>query len=167
MIDRAIRIALAALALVLGGEGPVRAQTSDVAVKAAFMTKFSAFVQGLPASTPLNVCLVGPDGFGSAIERSAATRVVVRRLATVTPSSGCHLVYVTGGARQSVREALAAVAGSPVLTVTDSSAGETRGMIHFVVAGERVRFHVDTLQAERSRLRFSSKLLALAVSVRQ
>ncbi|MCR5874987.1 YfiR family protein [Phenylobacterium sp. J426] len=139
----------------------------DTAVKAAFITKFPAFAQGLPDGGVLNVCIVGQDDFGAAIERAAATRVVVRRLPAVTPASGCHVAYVTGSARQSVREALAAVAGHPVLTITDAGAGGTRGMIHFVVAGERVRFHVDTIQAERSRLQLSSKLLALALSVRR
>ncbi|WP_165842957.1 YfiR family protein [Phenylobacterium deserti] len=156
-----------AFALAAGGAAPAGAQPSDAAIKAAFITKFPAFVQGLPDGAPLNVCIVGPDSFGSAIERSAAVRVVVRRLAVVTPTSGCHVVYATGGARQSVRDALAIVAGAPVLTITDGGAGPTRGMIHFVVAGERVRFHVDTLQASRSHLQLSSKLLALALSVRQ
>jgi hypothetical protein len=167
MTQRAARLLLISLTLVLGVGGPVHAQPMESAVKAAFLTKFPAFVQGLPDGGPLEVCIVGPDAFGASIERSAATRVAVRRLPAVTAASGCHVLYVTGSARQSTRDALAAVAGAPVLTVTDSDAGATRGMIHFVVAGERVRFHVDAVQAERSRLQLSSKILALALSVRQ
>lgn len=160
-------ITATALALAASVGGPAWARPMDSAVKAAFLTKFPPFVLGLPETTPLNVCIVGDDSFGGAIERSAAMPVVVRRLPEVSRSSGCHIVYATGGARQSVRETLAAVAGAPVLTVTDGSADPARGMIHFVLAGERVRFHVDTIQAERSRLRLSSKLLALALSVRR
>lgn len=147
--------------------GAASAQPLESAVKAAFLTKFPAFVQGLPDGSPLNVCVVGDNAFGNAIQRSASVRVVVRRLAAATPADGCHVVYATGSARQSVRETLAALAGAPVLTVTDGDAGPTRGMIHFVVAGERVRFHADSVQAERSRLQLSSKLLALALSVRR
>lgn len=161
------RLGLASLALALCAGVPSRAQPLDSEVKAAFLTRFPAFVQGLPETSPLNVCLVGADSFGNAIERSASVRVAVRRLAAATPASGCHVLYATGGGRQSVRDALAAVAGAPVLTVTDGNAGSPRGMIHFVVAGERVRFHVDTLQAGRSRLQLSSKLMALALSVRR
>lgn len=167
MIGRVGRIGLAALALCASVGAPVRAQPLESAVKAAFLTKFPAFVQGLPEGAPLEVCIVGADEFGSAIERSAATRVAVRRLPAVSAGSGCHVLYVTGSARQSTRDALATVAGAPVLTVTDGDAGPTRGMIHFVVAGERVRFHVDAVQAERSRLQLSSKILALALSVRR
>lgn len=167
MIRRAAHILLAMLALLAGAGGHAHAQPLESAVKAAFLTKFPAFVQGLPDAQPLNVCIVGADGFGAAIERSASVRVAVRRLPAVTAASGCHVLYATGGARQSVRDALAAVAGTPVLTVTDADAGPTRGMIHFVVTGERVRFHVDAVQAERSRLQLSSKILALALSVRR
>jgi hypothetical protein len=166
MFQRAAAILLAA-ALGAAFAAPSQAQPLESAVKAAFLTKFPAFVQGLPDGGSLEVCIVGADGFGEAIERSASRRVVVRRLSAVSATSGCHVLYATSGARQSPREALAAVAGVPVLTVTDADAGATRGMIHFVVAGERVRFHVDNVQAERSRLQLSSKLLAIALSVRR
>lgn len=166
MIRVAVRIAGIVGPLLLLS-GAASAQPLETAVKAAFLTKFPAFVHGLPQGSPLNVCVVGADRFGTAIERSASVRVVVRRLAAVAPGDGCHVVYATGSARQSVRETLAALAGAPVLTVTDSDAGGARGMIHFVVAGERVRFHADSVQAARSRLQMSSKLLALALSVRR
>ena len=161
------RLLLAVLALLASAGAPARAQPLDTAVKAAFLTKFPAFVHGLPEGSPLSVCIVGADNFGGAVQRGATSPVTVRRLAAITPTAGCHVAYLTGSSRQSVREALAAVAGAPVLTVTDSDAGPTRGMIHFVVAGERVRFHVDAAQAERSRLQMSSKVLALALSVRR
>jgi hypothetical protein len=40
-------------------------------------------------------------------------------------------------------------------------------MIHFVVAQGRVRFHIDEAAAVRSGLTINSRLLALALSVRQ
>jgi hypothetical protein len=39
-------------------------------------------------------------------------------------------------------------------------------MIHFQVAQSRVRFHIDDRAAAESKLDISSKLLALALSVR-
>lgn len=169
MAGGALQFAFAAAvaALALAAPAGARAQDLEAAVKAAFLTRFPTFVTGLPAANELQVCMVGEDPFGRAVERSAAGRVAVRRLAAVNANSGCHVLFVTGSARQSVREALDAVAGARVLTVTDSAAGQTRGMIHFVVAAERVRFHIDTVQARRSNLQMSSKLLALALSVRR
>jgi hypothetical protein len=55
-----------------------------------------------------------------------------------------------------------------VLTVTDASTdGRVRGMIHFVVVDNRVRFHIDQVRASESGLAISSRLLALALSVRR
>ena len=57
--------------------------------------------------------------------------------------------------------------GKPVLTVTDARSSVRRGMIHFVVVQGRVRFHIDEAAAVRSGLTINSRLLALALSVRQ
>ncbi len=50
--------------------------------------------------------------------------------------------------------------------MTDADMGRAQGMIHFEVADRRVRFRVDAVQAGTARLVISSKLLALALSVR-
>jgi hypothetical protein len=93
--------------------------------------------------------------------------VRVARLAEVDRESGCQVLYAVGSSRQSVPQALQAVRGAPVLTVTDAGRGPTRGMIHFVVFEDRVRFHIDAQQAAQSGLSISSKLLALGLSVKR
>jgi hypothetical protein len=141
-----------------------------MAVKAAFLTKFGAFVTWPAAAAgPLRVCVVGDDAFGAALERAAQEQGSVRvaRLAEVERDSGCQVLYAAGSPRQSVAQALQAVRGAPVLTVTDAGRGATRGMIHFVVFEDRVRFHIDADQAQDCGLAISSKLLALSLSVKR
>ena len=70
-------------------------------------------------------------------------------------------------ARQSIGQSLQAVQGRPVLTVTDARRGDVRGMIHFTLQRDRVRFYVDAGEAQRSGIAISSKLLALAVAVKR
>jgi hypothetical protein len=53
-----------------------------------------------------------------------------------------------------------------VLTVT-GAADAARGIIHFVVTGGRVRFFIDQSAAAQRGLAISSRLLALAVGVKQ
>ena len=84
----------------------------------------------------------------------------------MSAGSGCHILYAAGAGGQSVAAALAAVRGEPVLTVTDSTHGATRGIIHFVVVSERVRFHIDRDAAARNHVNLSSRLLSIALSVR-
>jgi len=55
-----------------------------------------------------------------------------------------------------------------VLTVTDGAGPPgARGIIHFTLKDRRVRFVIDEAQAAERGLSISSRLLALAVSVRQ
>jgi hypothetical protein len=150
---------------------------SEYSVKAAYLYKFAPFVQWPPASLPagarLQVCVVGPDPFGGALEAAVLGQMVgdhkveVRRLARIDRRTACHVMYVRKSAGQSVAEALAAVHGAPVLTVTDAADGDgPRGILHLVVAQKRVRFEVDPGAAAENGLTISSKLLDLALTVR-
>lgn len=174
-----MRRAAGCAAAVAFGLGPVPAagQGLEYPVKAAFLAKFGAFAgwpsAALERARTLKICVVGQDPFGAALERTVQGQSVsgrpleLVRLPHVQRESGCHLLYAAGSDRQSVADTLAAVRGEPVLTVTDAATGGPRGMIHFVVFQDRVRFYVDLGQANRSGVGLSSKLLSLALGVRR
>jgi len=156
---------------------PVAAASLEYPVKANYLVKFAAFVDWpsdafASASSPITVCVLGEDPFGPDLDRAAAAEVVggrhllVRRLSRIDSRSGCQLVYLGKSRTESVSEALAALAGAPVLTVTDEARGGDRGVIHFAITGNRVRFHIDDQSAARAHLSISSRLLSLALSVR-
>jgi hypothetical protein len=151
------------------------AQLSETAVKAAFLPKFARYVEWPPAArlapgTAFGVCTLGGDPFGRLLDEAAAGQrvganpIAVRRIATVQQAGGCHVLFVQGSG---AGRALAALRNQPILTVTDSRNSAARGMVHFAVAGGRVSFHVDDEMAAGSRLTISSRLLAVALSVRQ
>jgi hypothetical protein len=145
----------------------------EYAVKAAFLYKFASFVDWPPGSfetesSPFVLCVVGADPFGGRI-RSAANGqtvgshpIILRQLAKEEPRSNCHAMFVSGSDGKSASEALNSVRGTPTLTVTDSALGPTAGIIHFVIADDRVTFDIDNAAAARNHLVISSKLLALA-----
>lgn len=164
---RLLTATLALLAL------PAAAPPSDVAVKAAFLTKFPAYVAWPAAArprpgAPLQICLLGGDPFGRLIDDAARGQQVdghplqVRRLAAPGLAGGCHVAFVQGG-----NSALQGLQGKPVLTVTDARAGARNGMIHFVIHQGRVRFNIDEAQAAKSGVGISSRLLGIALTVRQ
>ena len=172
-----MRPLLLALALMFGA-GPVQAQPSEDAVKAAFLPRFARYVAwpapALPApGSPFLLCVVGSDPFGRMLDSAAANElidghgVVVRRMPSADRAGGCHLAFVRGAAPQETARLLLALRRQPVLTVTDARAGPQRGMVHFAVVGGRVRFSIDDAQAAERGLAISSRLLALAASVRQ
>ncbi len=150
------------------------APPSEVAVKAAFLTKFPAYVAWPAAArprpgAPLQICLLGGDPFGRLLDEAARGQQVdghplqVRRLGAPATAGGCHIAFVQGSAPA----LLQGLQGKPVLTVTDARAGAPGGMIHFVVHQGRVRFNIDEAQAAKSGVGISSRLLGIALTVRR
>jgi hypothetical protein len=160
--------------LVLVASAPAAAQgASETAVKAAYLVKFGGYVDWpAPQLGPLTLCIVGRDPLGTAIDRAAAGQQVngrpvqVRRITRLDRGSGCAIAFVSGSPAQDVAAALGEVDGAPVLTVTDSRWSDARGIIHFQILRSRVRFHIDEKTAARCKLGVSSKLLAIALTVR-
>jgi len=150
----------------------------EYAVKANFLYKFGPFVDwpatafAGPAS-PFNVCVVGDDPFGAALEEAvrgqtvAGHPAVVRRLAIVSGEPGCHVIYLGRSRIQSPADALKALRGAPILTVTDERQGFSGGVVHFVLKDGRVRFGLDMDTARTNGLTISSKLQGLAVVLRK
>ncbi len=157
---------------------PARAQPTEHAVQAAFIPKFARYVEW-PATTrpaprePFQLCVIGRDPFGGLLDRAAAGEqidgrgVVVRRMADAQTANGCHLAFVRGATQQDTLRLLQLLRAQPVLTITDARAGAARGIIHFTLAEGRVRFFVDEQAAAGRGLAISSRLLALALAVRQ
>lgn len=172
--------ALAVCLTVLMGSQTAQAQRDSLEypVKATYLYKFGPFVEWPDAafaspSSSVNLCVVGDDPFGGILDRAVAGQqigersIVVRRVRTLERDSGCHIAYIAGSDAQSVEEALNAARGTHALTVTDAASdAEAKGIIHFVVQDNRVRFEIDDRAAAENRIAISSKLLNLALSVR-
>ena len=153
---------------------PVRAQSVEQSVKAAFVIKFSRYVEWPSGSRAqgqaVEVCIVGNDPFGRLIDqaaRSDPSAMVVRRIDKVEQARSCAVAFLAGTSQQATAAMITALRGSPVLTVTDARVGPAKGMIHFEVRGGKVGFHINDALAAQSRLTISSRLLQLALSVRQ
>ena len=168
-----IAFRIAATVAALAQCAQAAAQPTDTAVKAAFLPRFARYVTWPPAalpkgSDPFVLCVIGRDPFGATLDDAARSqlidgrRIVVRRLDGGASTDGCQIAFLSPGGGQVVT-----TPGRPVLTVTDAANGSTRGIIHFVVTGGRVRFFIDQRSATQRGLGISSRLLALAVGVRQ
>ena len=157
---------------------PAYGQARDETVKAAFLPKFARYVEWPAAARPaardpIRLCVVGSDAFGRLLDQSVAQESVsgraleVRRMNDAEGAAGCHLAFVRGATPDETVRLLAALAQQPILTITDADAGQARGMVHFVIARGRVRFFVDEAAAAARGLVISSRLLRLAIGVRQ
>jgi hypothetical protein len=172
-MERRARILMMAIgAAMMLAPAAARAQPTDTAVKAAFLPRFARYVSwpagAMPkGSDPFVLCVIGSDPFGAALDQAARSqlvdgrRIVVRRLDSAAGADACQIAFLQSA------QTLQALARKPVLTVTDAMNGGPRGIVQFTIVGGRVRFFINQAAAAERGLSISSRLLALAVGVRQ
>lgn len=155
----------------------VQAQpVSESAVKAAFLYKFTGFVDWPPGTFQrrddvLVIGVLGNDAVAADLEQVLAGRSVdghalgVRRLREGDTLRGLHVLFLGAAREARVRELVLAVQG-PVLVVTEQEDGLRLGaVLNFVDDGGKVRFTASLIAAEARGLRLSARLLAVAQSV--
>lgn len=177
--SRSMRLAQIMVALVVAlaiGGAPAEADTLEYAVKAAYLFKFTPFVEwpssafAAPAS-PFYVCVFGADPFGPSLDQALNGHQVgehpvkVRRLPTLDGASECHILYVGASPASLAPAAFDKLRGTPVLTVTEQGRGASGGIVEFVIKDGHVRFTIDPAAAAANRVMISAKLLNLAASV--
>lgn len=181
------RLATGVVALVIGSgavlhagpphvSAPGRQRADQYRVKAAFLFNFAKFVEW-PASSfnapsaPLDVCVIGVDPFGSTLDETLRGRLVaghtlvVRRIAEPDPS--CHVLFVSDSERQRLAFIADQLRSASVLTVSeDEGFIAAGGMIELVTDGDSVQFNISPSAVEKSGLRASARLIALAANQR-
>lgn len=145
-------------------------------VKAAYLLNFTRYVEWPPSAfqqpdSPITICVVGADPFGSVLDQTVDHRRVqgrtvrVQRIKAADTKSECHVVFLASAGRDLSR-ALKVWRGRPVLLVGNGSGFVARGgTIAFVLADETVRFEINAEAARASGLQISSRVMALATRV--
>jgi hypothetical protein len=165
-----------ALRLIAGGQ---ERPPDEYQVKAAFLYNFAKFVEWPPEAfadpnEPLVVCVLGEDPFGRTLDDAVSGKKIegrtlaIRRIADARQAKGCRMLFVSSSERKRVLSILASVSESGLLTVGESDSAASDGMIiNFTLESGKVRFAINVAAAERERLRFSSRLLSLAISIKK
>jgi hypothetical protein len=165
---------LACVAALCGAAEPSR---PEYEVKAIFLLRIAQFTdwpdRGRRPSGGFRLCIRGEDPFGALIDETVRGESIdgrpaeVRRLAAGDSAASCDLLFLSRSARGDVGDALADVAGLPVLTVADFDgfvgAG---GSVELYVDEGFVRFRVDRRAAQAAGLQLRSQLLKAASAVR-
>jgi hypothetical protein len=168
---RLAMLAIAATAAQVHAEEPV---PDEYQVKAAFLFNFAKFVEW-PADTfkaadePITICVWGQDPFGGALEDVVRNKTVagrpfmVRRVSSAPQAMKCQIVFLASSERKRGRSILDDLKGHSILTVGEAEDFTANGgVINFKLKDARVRIEIDTVAADRAKLRISSKLLSLA-----
>lgn len=148
-------------------------------MKATYLYNFSRFVEWpqQPAQAlgdHFLICVLGDNPFGSSLADIVANEsvdgknVVAKQVLTPDDMTDCRVLFISFSEKNRLKQILAGLDHSSVLTVSDLPRfTEHGGMIQFVVEDNRVRFQVNVATAKRAGLIMSSELLKLAVVVQQ
>jgi len=175
---RAIAVGIACILFVASCLHAQQSNPTEYQVKAAYLYNFGKFIEW-PAKVStagdlFSICVLGDDPFGVTLDKTIAgeningKKVVVRRVAKLQDAVHCRILFISSTEEGRLKEILAALDRTSVLTVSDISQFTRRGgMIQFVMEANRVRFEVNLTTAERDGLTLSSQLLKVAVNVRR
>ena len=79
---------------------------------------------------------------------------------------GCHILFISRSEKSALPNILSALAGSSVLTVSETDGFcEQGGMINFYLQGRKVRFEINAGAAKRASIRMSSQFMSLGKAV--
>lgn len=164
-------IALAACVVCAAEEGAAGPQR----IKAAFLTKFPAYVewpaQAFPkAESPLVIGVSGAEPVARELDQNVAGRKVAGRsiqVHRIGPDEDiddcCHILYVGADTdRGRTASLLAHARGRAMLTVTDLDEQPPGSVINFFLVDNHVRFDISRPAAEHNGLQIRAQLLAVA-----
>ena len=159
----------------LWAQGP---KPTDYDVKAAYLYNFGRFVEWPDSvatkSDSFNVCVLGQDPFGPALDATLAgetiggKNVTARRISSPQEAVNCRILFMSSEEGNRLSKIMEALDKGSVLTVSDMPQFSQRGgMIQFVLEGKKVRFEVNLTAVQRAGLTLSSELLKVATTVRR
>jgi hypothetical protein len=163
--------AIGATLMLLALPGRAAAPPGEYQVKAVYLFNFGRFVEWPPrvfeaADTPFVIGIFGDDPFGATVdevvrgEKVGTRPIVVERFRDTAAIGRCHILFIGRVDAPRLDEALAAVRGRSVLTVTDVDGAERQGAIIVLYnQNNRIRMRINLPQARASDLVISSKLL--------
>ncbi|MBA2721446.1 MAG: YfiR family protein [Methylibium sp.] len=173
---RALVQAALAGSLAFAALGPAVAATLEASVKAAYLYKFTGFVEWPPRAfastdTPIVIGVVDAPEVLAELEPVLVGRSIhgrplrARRVIPGETLEGVHMLYVPAPDRLPSGW-LASADAQPLLLVTDQPGGlASGGMLNFLLHEGRVRFEASPPAAERAGIRLSARLLAVAERV--
>jgi hypothetical protein len=149
-----------------------RSSPPEQAIKAAFLYRFLGYVEW-PAgvfssnSAPIVIGVLGADDIADQLRSVVERRVEVRQADERDALDGVQVLFVGQGERAMLSRLVPAAQQRSVLLVTDFDGALDHGsVINLVIVENRMRFEVSLEAAERSALKLSSRMLAVALWVR-
>jgi hypothetical protein len=152
---------------------PAEYTPTEYEIKAVFLYNFSKFFEYprdfLPSRATLNMCILGDDPFGSAVDiimdetAEDERKISVNYVKSMKELRNCHMLFISSSEKRNVPQVIESIRGQHILTVGDSAGFAQNGVIiNFYMERNKVHFEINIHAANRAGLKISSKLLNLA-----
>lgn len=170
------RLAALLVALISFGFAPhAHAQYSETEVKAAFLYRFTGYVDW-PAEAleqqSFTIAVLGSSEVVDELQRLVPGRSIknmpaqVRRIRRVKEIGDAQVLYIAAAYPERIKQVMRELGSKSVLVVSDRPNGlEDGAMVNFVTLDRRVRFEISIAAADRARLKIGAELLSLAARV--
>ena len=172
-----ITVFLIGIVLYVHGESSTKIKTvNEYHLKASYLTLFPQYTSWpegtlMASNSPLLICVLGRNPFGSVLEQSALSRkgrvaLSVKRIKTLDEVNPCQIVFIAKTERRNEAAWLAALKDKPILTVGESGQAIAHGCaVEFKTEHKRVRFVVNLAAVAAANLKISSAMLTHASKV--
>jgi len=162
-------LVLICFALSTGKAGTFR----EYQIKAAFIYNFIKFIEwpNQKAFDTFNICILGKDPFGEAIDilkgkRVKGWKIKILRMNSLEKAESCQVIFISPSEASSLKEILSFFKNKPILTISEIPGFiEKGGIINFIIINNKIRFEINDKVAREGGLKISSKLLRLARKV--
>lgn len=171
---------LVSLFLVLFLPVVILAQVSEYNVKAVLLERLTLFIEWPEESAvndtsqPFILGIIGENPFGSILEQIYSNqkikdkKVEIRYISKINEIPGCHLLFISKSEKKALSNILSFTREKPILTIGDTKNFAERGvLINFYIFENKIRFEINELESQKSRLFMSYRLLKAAKIVNQ
>lgn len=147
--------------------------SKEYQVKAVFLFNFTQFVEWPTDSfqdptSPLVICIIGEDPFGSYLEKIidgekvAQHPLTIKHVSSIEEIKDSHILFINTTGNQ-MKEILSSVKGQHILTVSDANNfAKNGGVIRMYTEERKIKIRINLTAAKANQLTISSKLLRIA-----
>ncbi|MCP4344945.1 MAG: YfiR family protein [Desulfobacterales bacterium] len=155
-------------------------QLSDEVLKAAWLERFSRFVEwpeesGInDVSKPFVITVIGKNPFGKVLNHLYSTRkiknkkVEIRNISEPDQISVCHILFISGSMKRNLHKVISVTRSKPILTIGDTR-GYAKKKVHINLLHPKKKefpFEINVKAATESGLVIDSIILDWAVIVK-
>lgn len=169
------RMCLINLFIVLWSPVILCAQSTEYKVKAAFLERFTRFIEWPESSAiadtskPFILGIIGKNPFGLTLEefysyqKIRSKKVEIQYFSNPDGIEKCHLLFISHSNKTQLSRILSRIRNKPILSVSDTKNFAEEGvLINFYIVENKIRFEINESEARKSGLSISYLLLKMA-----